>query len=62
MLIGLDLQVFEQKMNKKMEDMENIFDGKLDEKFIQILVKLDVRKEIGLNNNYYGGWSRGNNG
>lgn len=62
MLIGLDLYVFEQKMNKKMEDMENIFDGKLDEKFIQILVKLDVRKEIELNNNYYGGWSRGNNG
>lgn len=52
-----DLQVLEQKMNKKMEDMENTPDGKLDEKFTQILAKLDARKETGSDNNYHGGWS-----
>lgn len=57
-----DLQVLEQKMNKKMEDMEKTLNGKLDEKFNQILAKLDTRKETGSNNNYHGGWSRGNNG
>lgn len=57
-----DLQVLEQKMNKKMEDMEKTLDGKFDEKFNQILAKLDIRKETWSNNNYQGGWSKGNNG
>lgn len=45
-----------------MGDMEKTLDGKLDEKFKQILAKLDTRKETGSNNNCHGGWSRGNNG
>lgn len=57
-----DLQVLEQNMNKKIEYMGKTLNGKLDEKFNQILAKLDTRKETGPNNNYHGGWSRGTNG
>lgn len=40
--MSTDLQVLEQKMNKK---MEKTLDGKLDEKFKHILAKLHSRKD-----------------
>lgn len=53
-----DLQILEQKMNKKIEEMEKTRDGKLDEKFNPIFAELDSRKET---DNYHGGRSRCNN-